>query len=196
MSLHDAEQGRLLVALARDAIARKLGLSRLYPLSDGKPSASQPQPAWLDEPGAVFVTLTRHGDLRGCIGSLEARRPLLEDLRANALAAAFGDPRFPPLGEEELDGIQVEVSILSRPEPVGFRDEADLLARLRPGIDGVILEHGWHRATFLPQVWEQLPEPRQFLAQLKRKAGLASDFWADDIRISRYGVEKFKEGTS
>jgi AmmeMemoRadiSam system protein A len=142
------------------------------------------------------VTLTRHGDLRGCIGSLEAHRPLREDIQANAQAAAFGDPRFPPLSEDELDTTQVEVSILSRPEPMHFRDEADFLTQLRPGIDGVILEYGWHRATFLPQVWEQLPEPRQFMANLKRKAGLASDFWSNEIRISRYGVEKFKEGTS
>lgn len=191
MTPHDAEQGRLLVALARDAIARKLGRSPSNPLSAGNPN-----PAWLDEPGAVFVTLTRHGDLRGCIGSLEAHRPLREDIQANAQAAAFGDPRFPPLSEDELDTTQVEVSILSRPEPMHFRDEADFLTQLRPGIDGVILEYGWHRATFLPQVWEQLPDPRQFLAQLKQKAGLASGFWTDDMRISRYSVEKFKEGTS
>lgn len=190
MSLHDAGQGRLLVTLAREAIAAELGV----PMPVSK-VASQPE-GWLAEPGAVFVTLTREGELRGCIGSLEAHRPLLDDLRANARAAAFGDPRFPPLDVEELDGTQVEVSILSRPEPMSFRNEADLLARLRPGIDGVILEYGWHRATFLPQVWEQLPEPRQFIAQLKRKAGLAADFWAEDIRVSRYSVEKFKEGTS
>lgn len=191
MTRHDAEQGRLLVALARNAIARELGVATPEFTPRG-----ETHPGWLDEPGAVFVTLTQGGELRGCIGSLEAHRPLRNDLCANALAAAFSDPRFPPLTVEELNGTQVEVSVLSQPEPLDFRDEADLLARLRPGIDGVILEHGWHRATFLPQVWDQLPEPRQFLAHLKRKAGLAPDFWSDDIRISRYSVEKFKEGTS
>ena len=122
--------------------------------------------------------------------------PLREDLRANAQAAAFDDPRFPPLNAEELDTTRVEVSVLSRPEPLSFADEADCLAQLRPGVDGVILEYGWHRATFLPQVWEQLPEPRQFMAHLKRKAGLAPDFWSGDLRLSRYGVEKFKEAAS
>ncbi len=187
MNPHDAEQGRLLVALARNAIARKLRQS---------PSTDDQHPAWLDEPGAVFVTLTQHGGLRGCIGSLEAHRSLREDIQANAQAAAFDDPRFPPLSEDELDTTRVEVSILSRPEPMHFRDETDFLTQLRPGIDGVILEYGWHRATFLPQVWEQLPEPRQFMANLKRKAGLSADFWSNEIRISRYSVEKFKEGAS
>ncbi len=186
----DPEQGRLLLALARAAITRRLGRPA------GPSGDDAPRPAWLDEPGAVFVTLTRHGVLRGCIGSLEAHRPLREDLRANAQAAAFDDPRFPPLNAEELDTTRVEVSVLSRPEPLSFADEADCLAQLRPGVDGVILEYGWHRATFLPQVWEQLPEPRQFMAHLKRKAGLAPDFWSGDLRLSRYGVEKFKEAAS
>lgn len=186
--MHDRDQGGLLLAIARGAIAERLGLE----ISPHAPT-EVPSPAWLREPGAVFVTLTRHGALRGCIGSLEAHRPLIDDVRANARAAAFGDPRFPALGADELDTTRVEVSILTRPEPMHFSNEADFLAQLRPGIDGVILEHGRHRATFLPQVWEQLPEPRQFMAQLRRKAGLAPDFWADDIRISRYSVEKFKE---
>ncbi len=186
----DAQQGQLLVALAREAIARELGQSVAPPSLAG-----QPHPAWLNEPGAVFVTLTRHGDLRGCIGSLEAHRLLLDDLRANARAAAFDDPRFPPLCADELAATRVEVSVLSPAEPMSFRDEVDFLGQLHPGVDGVILEYGWHRATFLPQVWEQLPEPRQFMAQLKRKAGLAPDFWSPDLRLSRYGVEKFKEGS-
>lgn len=184
--MHDAEQGRLLLALARAAIARKLGLAGADPLP-------RPVPDWLGVPGATFVTLTQHGQLRGCIGSLEAHRKLLDDVRANAQAAAFGDPRFPPLSAEELAHTRVEVSILTPAEPMNFRDEADCLAQLRPGVDGVILAHGWQRATFLPQVWDQLPEPRQFMAHLKRKAGLAADFWAPDMRVSRYQVEKFKE---
>jgi len=179
----DLERGALLTALARSAIAGHF--DQLTP--------SLPHPSWLDTPAATFVTLTESGRLRGCIGSLEARRPLAEDLAHNARAAAFQDPRFPPLVEEELDRIRVEVSILSRPEPLPYADEADALAQLHPGLDGVILEWGSHRATFLPQVWEQLPKPAEFMAHLKQKAGLAADFWSDQIRLSRYRVEKFKE---
>jgi hypothetical protein len=180
------EKGPLLTALARGAIAQTFGSIPQRPAL----------PEWMFQAGATFVTLTQNGQLRGCIGTLEAHRPLAEDLEQNARAAAFGDPRFPPLGEEELDRTRVEVSILSRPEPMRFADEADALAQLRPGIDGVILEAGWHRATFLPQVWEQLPEPAEFMAHLKRKAGLAADYWSEDVRLSRYTVEKYKEETS
>ena len=183
MNTHSPEQGRLLIALARRAIASEFDDS----------GADLPHPAWLDEHGAVFVTLTQHDELRGCIGSLEAHRALIDDLQSNARAAAFKDPRFPPLSGDELTHTRVEVSLLSPAQPMRFSSEADALSQLHPGIDGVILEHGWHRATFLPQVWEQLPEPRQFMAHLKQKAGLASDFWADDLRLSRYQVEKFKE---
>lgn len=183
MNPHSPEQGRLLIALARNAIADEFGETCM----------DLPHPDWLDEPGAVFVTLTQNGELRGCIGSLEAHRALIDDLHANARAAAFQDPRFPALSRQEFAATRVEVSILSPAEPMRFSAEADALAQLRPGIDGVILEYGRHRATFLPQVWEQLPEPRQFMANLKRKAGLETDFWADNIELSRYQVEKFKE---
>jgi hypothetical protein len=183
MNLHNPEQGHLLTALARNAIASEFD----------EVVTDLPRSGWLNEPGAVFVTLTQHGELRGCIGSLEAQRALIDDLQANARAAAFKDPRFPPLSREEFASTRVEVSLLSPAQPMRFSSEADALAQLRPGIDGVILEHGWHRATFLPQVWEQLPEPRQFMANLKRKAGLGADFWADDLRLSRYQVEKFKD---
>jgi AmmeMemoRadiSam system protein A len=186
MNTFSPDQGHLLVALARQAIAGEFDEAGI----------GLPHPDWLLQPGAVFVTLTRQGELRGCIGSLEAHRSLIDDLTANARAAAFKDPRFPPLRREELAGICVEVSLLSPAEPMHFINEADALAQLRPGVDGVILEHGWHRATFLPQVWAQLPDPRQFIANLKRKAGLASDFWADDLRLSRYQVEKFKEDSA
>lgn len=178
-----ADKGRLLTTLARGAIAQAFGQSVQRPAL----------PEWLFQSGATFVTLTQDGQLRGCIGTLEAHRPLAEDLEHNARAAAFEDPRFPPLGEKELEHTRVEVSILSRPEPMRFRDEADALAQLRPGVDGVILESGWHRSTFLPQVWEQLPDPGEFMAHLKRKAGLAPDYWSDDVRLSRYMVEKHKE---
>jgi uncharacterized protein len=177
------DQGRLLTALARAAIAREFD----------EPGAALPHPDWLDAPGAVFVTLTEAGRLRGCIGSLAAHRPLRTDLEHNARAAAFSDPRFPPLSHAELPKVRVEVSVLTPASPMAFADEADALAQLRPGVDGVILEYGWHRATFLPQVWEQLPEARVFMAHLKQKAGLSADFWAEDVRLSRYGVEKFKE---
>jgi hypothetical protein len=180
---HRDPRGALLIALARAAIAHQLG----------EAVGEMPHPPWLEEPGAVFVTLTRHGELRGCIGTLSACRPLGRDLEANARAAAFDDPRFPPLGRDEWPEVRVEVSLLSAAEPMHFTDEADALAQLRPGIDGVILEYGWFRATFLPQVWDQLPEPRDFIAHLKRKAGLAPDFWAKGVKLARYTVEKFKE---
>jgi AmmeMemoRadiSam system protein B/AmmeMemoRadiSam system protein A len=176
-------KGELLTRMARASITSKLGGG----------GATLPYPDWLKDKGATFVTLTQNGQLRGCIGSLEAHRPLGVDLMENARSAAFRDPRFTPLSKAELERTRVEVSILSPAEPMQFSSEADLLRQLRPGRDGIILEHGPHRATFLPQVWEQLPEPREFMARLKQKAGLPADFWADDLRISRYGVEKFKE---
>ena len=147
----------------------------------------------LDAPGATFVTLTLDGELRGCIGSLEAHRPLKSDVRENAIAAAFRDPRFPPLTAAELPRVRVEVSLLSPPEPLGVSNEEELRHRLRPGVDGVIFRVGPRRATFLPQVWEQLPTPGLFMAHLKEKAGFPADYWSDDVRIERYGVHKWKE---
>jgi AmmeMemoRadiSam system protein A len=179
----EAERGDRLLALARGAIARQLGLG----------AAPHDDADWLKVPGATFVTLTQHGRLRGCIGSLEAWRSLGEDVMANALAAAFRDPRFPPLEADELARTQVEVSLLSPQTPMPVRDEADALAQLRPGIDGVVLECGAHRGTFLPQVWEQLPRPADFLRHLKLKAGLPGDFWDPGIQLSRYTVTKWKE---
>ena len=176
-------QGQLLLLLARAAIAREFD----------EPAAHPTHADWLDAPGAAFVTLTKEGHLRGCIGSLEAHRPLREDVEENARAAAFRDPRFPPLLHGELNEVRLEVSVLTPATPMTFSDEAEALRQLRPEVDGVILEYGWHRSTFLPQVWEQLPEPRQFLSQLKQKAGLSGDFWSRDLRLSRYAVEKFKE---
>jgi AmmeMemoRadiSam system protein A len=149
----------------------------------------------LERPGAAFVTLTQGGELRGCIGSLEAWRPLRADVQANALAAAFDDPRFPPLRADELDRTRIEVSVLSAPEPLEFADRADLLARLRPGVDGLILHTRGHRGTFLPQVWEQLPTPELFLAHLVRKAHLPAGYWSDDVRIDRYTVTAFEENS-
>ena len=180
-----------LVAIARDEIARALERPG-PPISPREGPEEGVEPAWL-APGAAFVTLTRGGVLRGCIGSLEAHRPLLEDVRANACAAAFRDPRFPPLTLAELPEIEVEVSILSPPRPLAVASEAEAWERLRPHQDGVVLSFGRHRATFLPQVWESLPEPRVFLAHLKQKAGLPPGFWHPDVRLETYSVEKLKE---
>lgn len=175
--------GDALLASARGAIARALDRCEV-------PAVHH---AALAEPGATFVTLTQGGELRGCIGTLQAHRPLGADVEHNALAAAFRDPRFRPLAVDEYALTRVEVSLLSAPTPFAVVDEADLLARLEPGLDGVVLSWRNRRATFLPQVWEALPDPRDFIAQLKRKAGLPADFWANDVRIERYTVQKFKE---
>jgi hypothetical protein len=180
----DAERGATLLALARGAIAEALG---------DTPTAAG-SGVWLGEPGATFVTLTRHGELRGCIGTLIAERPLREDVTSNARAAAFRDPRFAPVTREEMTELGVEVSLLSSIEPIESENESGLLALLRPGVDGVLLEYGRQRGTFLPQVWEQLPEPKAFLSHLKRKAGLPADFWTHDIKVSRYTVSKWREG--
>jgi AmmeMemoRadiSam system protein A len=178
----DTDLGNALLATARGAIGERFGVA-----------AEQPAHRALAAPGATFVTLRREGALRGCIGSLEPRRPLGVDVHANAIAAAFADPRFPPLAGREFAAIDIEVSLLAPSEPFLCSDEAEALARLRPEVDGVILEYGWQRATFLPQVWEQLPDPRAFLAALKRKAGLPAEFWDSRLRLSRYTVTKFEE---
>lgn len=177
--------GPLLLSLAREAVAGTL---------EGKEDCSDPEEAsWLARPGATFVTLTKDGRLRGCIGSLEARRPLLEDLRANARAAAFHDPRFPPLERRELPGVRFEVSLLSPLEPLSASSEKEILKSLRPGTDGVVLSLGARRGTFLPQVWEELPEPGEFLRHLKAKAGLPEKDWPEGIEVSRYTVKKWSE---
>ncbi len=177
------ERGETLLKVARDAIARHLG----------EPGVSHNIKHWMHEPGACFVTLTQGGELRGCIGSLEAHRSLMQDVRANAIAAAVHDPRFSPLIARELAHTRIEVSLLSRTEDMLFSSEQDALSRLRPGVDGIVLEYGQARGTFLPQVWESLPKPADFMAHLKRKAGLPASFWHEDIRLSRYTVTKWKE---
>jgi AmmeMemoRadiSam system protein A len=183
------EQGRLLVRIARESLAEAL---KIRQGQEQKPRTSYDEP-WLQQPGATFVTLMEHGELRGCVGSIQAYRPLIEDLRHNARAAAFSDPRFSPVQPHELAHLSVEVSLLSPPEPFPVESEEDAVARLRPGVDGVILEHGPARSTFLPQVWEQLPDPRQFLAYLKQKAGLQANFWSPQLRLQRYTVTKYKD---
>lgn len=175
--------GHTLLPIARASIARTLGRSL---------AASETAP-WLLDPGACFVTLTQQGELRGCIGSLEAHRPLLVDVKANAVAAAFRDPRFSPLGVNELEHTEIEISLLSPMQALTFAGEAEALAQLRPGVDGVVFEFGARRSTFLPQVWEQLPDTQEFMAHLKRKAGLPASFWAAEVRLQRYTVSKWKE---
>jgi AmmeMemoRadiSam system protein A len=178
------QRGEVLLPIARAAIARGLSLSH---------SAEESAP-WLAEQGACFVTLTQFGELRGCIGSLQAHRSLLDDVKSNAVSAALRDPRFSPLTVEEFDITTVEVSVLSKSQEMQVRDEADALAQLRPGIDGIIFEYGSrYRSTFLPQVWESLAQPRDFLAMLRRKAGLPDDFWAEGVKLSRYSVTKWSE---
>jgi AmmeMemoRadiSam system protein A len=139
------------------------------------------------------VTLHTHGELRGCIGSLEPVRPLGVDVRENALAAAFRDPRFPPLAAREFDATSVEVSLLSPAERLYVTDEEDLAGRLRPGVDGLILEHEGRRATYLPQVWEAIPDPRDFVAALKRKAGWSQGFWSPRVNVFLYATTKWTE---
>jgi AmmeMemoRadiSam system protein A len=160
---------------------------------DGAPIHVDPAdyPHALRAPGACFVTLHRLGSLRGCIGHLTACQPLVSDVAENAFAAAFRDPRFEPLQPGELEGLSLDISVLTAPEPMRFRDEADLIAQIRPGLDGLILEDGWARGTFLPAVWESVPEPRRFLAELKRKAGLPGSHWSERLKISRYRTETF-----
>ncbi|MGE0384607.1 MAG: AmmeMemoRadiSam system protein A [Gammaproteobacteria bacterium] len=138
---------------------------------------------------ASFVTIEIESQLRGCIGTLEAHRPLAVDVAHNAHAAGFRDPRFAPLSAPEFERIELHISVLTPPEPLPVADEADLLASLRRGIDGLILEDGRHRATFLPAVWDSLPDRREFLAHLKRKAGLPPNHWSRSIRFLRYEAE-------
>jgi AmmeMemoRadiSam system protein B/AmmeMemoRadiSam system protein A len=177
------EAGSTLLSIARDSIENAL-------LDKPKPEQSSP---WLDQTGATFVTLTKDGNLRGCIGSLQAARPLGHDVAQNALGAAFRDPRFPAMSAAEWPQCRVEVSLLSTPKPLRFADEADLLAQIEAGEDGLIIEADGRRGTFLPQVWENLGDKRVFLTHLLRKAGLPADTRFTRCRISRYRVAKWKE---
>jgi AmmeMemoRadiSam system protein A len=175
--------GANLLPIARSSIANALGRNQTAPA----------EALWLHSLAACFVTLTQNGQLRGCIGSLQARRSLLIDVKANAVAAALHDPRFAQLTDQELDRTEVEVSVLSPSEPLAFTSEAHALSQLRPGIDGIVFEYAQYRSTFLPQVWEQLPQAQSFLSQLKRKAGLSGSFWAEEIKLHRYTVQKWSE---
>ena len=148
-------------------------------------------PAELQTNKATFVTLHRNKELRGCIGILKPVRPLAEDVAYNAWAAAFTDSRFMPLNASELDGLDIHISILGTPEEMDFTSEHDLVTQIRPGVDGLILEQGFNKGTFLPSVWESLTDSREFLNHLKQKAGLPANYWSDRIKIKRYTVEEF-----
>jgi len=184
---YEAEHGRRLLQIARQSISAALG-------AGGEPGARVAAEPWLKESRATFVTLMQGEELRGCVGALEAQRPLAADVAANASAAAFEDTRFKPLVLEEFARTDIEVSLLSSPKRLLFESHADLIAQLRPGADGVILEgeNGKH-ATFLPQVWEDLPDPEQFIAHLKQKAGIAQDTSTQSCRVKRYSVLKWRE---
>ena len=182
MSLNKEHQQRLL-ELAKNSIQHGLQTGR--PLKINLADF----PFELTEHRATFVTLQKHHQLRGCIGMLEAVRPMAEDIAENAFLAAFKDPRFPPLADDEFGELAIHLSILTPAEPVSFTSEQNLITQLQPGIDGLILEEGRRRGTFLPSVWEQLPEPEEFLRHLKQKAGLAADYWSENIRIYRYRTE-------
>jgi AmmeMemoRadiSam system protein A len=147
----------------------------------------------LQQPRATFVTLEIDGELRGCIGTLEAHQPLICDVAHNAHAAAFSDPRFFPLSEKEYPRLAIHISILSPSQAMRFHSEDDLITQLQPGIDGLVLQDGINKGTFLPTVWESLPDARQFLAHLKRKAGLPTDYWSDTLQVYRYTTESFGE---
>ena len=184
LPLESSEDREALLGTARASIRH--GLEHGSPLRVD-PDRFSPR---LREPGACFVTLRRSGRLRGCVGSLDATRSLVEDVAHNAFASAFRDSRFEPLTEEEeRAGLDVHLSVLTPPEPLPCRSEAELLSKLQPGIDGLILQDGPHRATFLPSVWESLTEPKKFLTELKRKAGLSENHWSDGIRFQRYRAE-------
>jgi AmmeMemoRadiSam system protein A len=177
-----------LPGLARQAI-------QMYLAGGIVPTLSGPPPS-LAAPGACFVTLKRDGVLRGCIGSAIAWRPLAVDLIDNAIKAATQDPRFPAVTSDEFNSLALSVSLLTPPQPIVIKNEADLLAQLRPGIDGLIIEDGERKALFLPAVWTQIPRPDEFLGHLKRKAGMTADHWSDGFRAARFTAIEIAENRS
>jgi uncharacterized protein len=183
-----ADEKRTLLRLARAALESGVRGASLPPLD---PATLTPL---LRENGAAFVTLTEHGQLRGCIGALQPYQPLAEDVREHAVAAALQDYRFPPVQPDELPKIHIEVSRLTLPQPLAYTTPENLLVKLRPGMDGIILQDGRRRATFLPQVWEQLPDKAEFLSHLCQKMGAAPDLWRHKhLEVQVYQVEEFHE---
>jgi len=184
------DQGQALVKLARQSIAERLG--KKAPLPESAETLLKDKE--LKNRRGTFVTLTIDGQLRGCIGSLSAVESVVDGVRRNAVNAAFGDPRFNRLQPAELDKTDIEVSILTEPQRLAYTDGADLIAKLRPGVDGLIIRKGMASATFLPQVWEQLPDPEAFLSHLCRKAGLSANAWQNgELEVQTYQVQYFHE---
>ena len=182
------EEQKTLIRMAREAIEHRVRGEKLPPIQTASLTSN------LREQGATFVTLTINGQLRGCIGALEAYQPLADDVREHAVAAALEDPRFPPLSENELSRIQVEVSRLTRPVALEYKDADDLLSKLRPNVDGILIKDGSRRATFLPQVWEKIPNPSEFMDNLCYKMGAAHHHWRDKhLDVFTYQVEEFHE---
>jgi AmmeMemoRadiSam system protein A len=179
------DEGKELTRWARESIREALG----------GPEAEPPFGEWCERLGATFITLrAKDGELHGCVGSLEPRRRLLTDVRENAVAAALDDPRAPPLTLPQVDDLAVEVSLLSPLERLPVKDEQDAIAKLAGLRDGVVLRFHDRRATFLPQMWERIPDPEEFVVELKRKAGFAEDFWSDELEVWHYTVQKFASG--
>lgn len=182
------EEQKTLLHLAREAMEHGVKGETLPQVDE---SLLTPR---LLENGASFVTLTVRGQLRGCIGALEPHQSLAEDVREHAVSAALEDPRFPAVSERELNGIQIEVSRLTRPVPLEYTDSTDLISKLRPHVDGVILRDGFRRATFLPQVWEKIPDAAEFLNNLCYKMGVSPDLWrTKHLEVLLYQVEEFHE---
>ena len=182
------DEGESLLSVARSTIKNRLN------------NVEQPQINWKDLPEkfqehlGTFVTITIDDNLRGCIGHIIPRETVIEGIRENAINAAFRDPRFPPLTREEFEKIEIEISILTAPQELPYTDAEDLLNKLRPGVDGVILKKGYYEATFLPQVWDQLPDKEEFLSHLCLKAGLSHDSWRKEkLQVSTYQVQAFEE---
>ena len=182
------DEGRHLLGVARETIKNKLD-NREEPQIDWKEI-----PERFKERLGTFVTVTIRGNLRGCIGHIIPREALIEGIKENAINAAFRDPRFLPLTKEEFERIKIEISILTMPQELSYTDAEDLLEKLRPGIDGVIIKKGFYEATFLPQVWDQLPTKEAFLSELCMKAGLSSHSWKrEKLQVSTYQVQAFEE---
>ncbi|MEW8028388.1 MAG: AmmeMemoRadiSam system protein A [Candidatus Thiodiazotropha sp.] len=189
-SQFSAEERATLLEIAARSIEH--GLEQGSPL----PVATIDFPAELLETRACFVTLLLGGDLRGCIGHLEAHLPIVEDVAENAYAAAFRDPRFPPLSSHERENLEIHISVLSPAEAINFESEQELVSKIRPSVDGLILLDGHHRGTFLPSVWESIPDTRNFLSHLKQKAGLPANYWSNTLEVYRYETESFSDAPS
>lgn len=186
-------EGLWLLRLARATIGERLG--QPLPEDQQRALADQMRRPVYAKPCGVFVTLSQSGSLRGCIGTLTSNQSLVDNVRRNAIKAALRDPRFPPLTAREFNTVVIELSVLTPPRPLAYAHPDDLLDRLRPQTDGVILHKGGASATFLPQVWKQLPRPQDFLSHLCLKAGLSAQAWREgEIKIETYQVQSFEEG--